>query len=964
MAKFFVLFTFLICYVYIYSKRYFNQYLHYTINVYLNEKAKTLNGKVKIIYKNNSDDTLSFIYFHAYPNSSKYKRTSLLAKQKIFSNDYKLYFLNDSLVGYMDSLNFYVNNIKSYFYFIPDTPDIVKLLLPQPLLPYEKITIETSFFVKLPYKKIMRMGYDTAIFAITQWYPKAAVYDSAGWHPIPYLDNGEYYGEFALFDVFINVPDNYIVAATGLLCSDFEIDRLIHISNSSNSKDVFNSNARKTLHFKIDSVHDFAWFASPYFKVEIDSILLQNKIVYTYAYYISNYRKGLFSEYIKDALFYYSNIFGVYPYKVCSVVETPDFIDGGMEYPTITNIGKFENNLTLYKVILHEIGHNWLYGALASNEREQPFIDEGLNTFIEEIYSKLSREHIETFEKASSVFKINFAKTYMHRDISNYFYYINLDKPLICPPHKFGTMQYFVHNYYKGAYSWNMLCNYVGKHNFISYMNNFYSIYKFKHINHNSFKDVFISENDSIKWFFNDLLFTTNRSEYKFKKVKYNNNKIKGLIINTQPTYFPCAIYVNDTLRKIISPTNPKNFFEIDSVYKVRSICINQNYDFLEKNYNNNFKIFGVKNKLKHINIDFAGYKNNIGYYDIYLLPILLYNTASSKLLGLAIYTPFYPNPYKNIRIMPLFSYSLKKIEGSFYLSHPIENIILETYIQTYSISKNNRWYSYNFSIKFNKQVLEMLKDNFYTVFYNFNYSSLPFNSKKFADYSTLGINASWNKGIFKIDIFPRFQISTTANFAKFLLNTSASYIYNEKKKKIGLDYFVGTFLLNNSNMFYYNIFLSGRYGFIDYQYSDYYFDRKYHYSRHNFFSHQCDITEGLFTTFSPIQTNKWLTSVRLWLNFPITLPLTFYFATATYYKAGILITDSYTFPYEYGFELRFIKDIFAIYFPIGMSADLQKLSNNYCKNYFEKVRFTLKVRELNFFRYIDKGYKLSNLII
>lgn len=964
------------------AQRYFQQHLKYTIYVYLNEKEKNLNGNIKITYYNNSSETLQFIYFHVYPNASKYKKISQLTKQKIHSNDFKLYYSHDSLTGYLDNLDFKVNNKKTYFYLIPDTPDVIKLLLNNPLLPGDSIEIETPFFVKIPYKKIMRMGYDDKIFVITQWYPKPAVYDSSGWHILPYLDYGEYYSEFASYDVTINVPDSFIVAATGWLQNKNELKRLLFIANRKvdyQKEKIFKSNERKILNYKIENVHDFAWFASPFFKVNYDSVELNNKTIYTFAYYLSDYGENILTNYIKESILYYSEIFGDYPYKICSVVETPDFIDGGMEYPTITNIGYFTNSEYAFKVILHEIGHNWLYGILASNERDQPFIDEGLNTFIENNYNnwlKKSRyyypddDYTDIFNdttrliKSGPIFK-SFSPYVLCGDISNYFYYLNLDKPLNSRTEEFNTIHYFAHSYYKGAYAWQMLYQYTGKNDFFKNLKTLYNKYKFKHINHNSFKDVFSTINDSIKWLFNDLLFTTSRSEYKLKQIKLSNNKITGCVINKENTYFPCAIYVNDTLKKIILPASNKFYFEIDSINNIKSLCINQNYDFPEKKYNNNCKIFGIRNKISRININLAGYKQNIGYYDIYFLPIGLYNTASNELIGVLVYSPVFPDPYNNVRIMPLYSFSQKKLEGSLFFSKSLlSKIILEFYAQKYSTRLNNSWYSYNVSLKYNNINLSMLKDNLWTLLYNFNYSTTPLNTSKFSDYSTIRFITMFNKGISCYRISPHLELSFKSNYIKLLLNSSLHLVYNEKKKKLGVDFFYGTFILNKTNIYYYNIFLSGRYGYIDYLYSDYYFDRKFHYSRHNFFSHQFDISEGLFTVFTPIQTNKWLSSLRFWFDLPISIPISFYIATATYYGAGKLIYNSNKFPYEYGFELKFIKDIFAIYFPAGMSNDLKKFSDMYCNSYFEKIRFTLKIRELNVFRHLDKTYKLNKLII
>ena len=132
--------------------------------------------------------------------------------------------------GYIDSLDFHVDGEKVDWEFHEEWIDVVKINLSKPLLPGKKINIETPFYVKLP-KVVSRLGHTGKHFEITQWYPKPAVYDKDGWHPMPYLNMGEFYSEFGTFDVKITLPENYRIMATGdMVDAEKEIDlSLIHI---------------------------------------------------------------------------------------------------------------------------------------------------------------------------------------------------------------------------------------------------------------------------------------------------------------------------------------------------------------------------------------------------------------------------------------------------------------------------------------------------------------------------------------------------------------------------------------------------------------------------------------------------------------------------------------------------------------------------------------------------------------
>ena len=195
------------------NSQYWQQQVNYIIDVSLNDKEHTLDGFERIEYINNSPDTLKFIWFHLWPNAYKNDKTAF-TDQVLENGSTKFYFSDKEDKGYINRLDFKVNNITAATEDHPQHIDIVKIILPAPLPPAQKLIITTPFHVKLPYN-FSRGGHDGQSYQATQWYPKPAVYDKDGWHPMPYLDQGEFYSEFGSFDVSITVPENYVVAATG-----------------------------------------------------------------------------------------------------------------------------------------------------------------------------------------------------------------------------------------------------------------------------------------------------------------------------------------------------------------------------------------------------------------------------------------------------------------------------------------------------------------------------------------------------------------------------------------------------------------------------------------------------------------------------------------------------------------------------------------------------------------------------
>lgn len=446
--------------------QYWQQKVDYTIDVTLNDKEKTLDAFEKIVYYNNSPDTLHFIWFHLWPNAYKNDRTAF-SDQLLENGNTNFYFSDKEHKGYINRLDFKVNGSTAKTEDHPQHIDIIKLILPQPLAPNEHITITTPFHVKLPFN-FSRGGYDGESFQITQWYPKPAVYDKNRWHPMPYLDQGEFYSEFGSFDVIITVPKNYIVAATGE-----ESELTEYIEDRTATKDL----STKTLRYKQGSIHDFAWFADKRFIVKEDTCELSGRVIRITSYYTPEQEKiwKNSTQYAKDAICFYSKEVGEYPYNVAKVVQGPQSFGGGMEYPTITVISPMSSAKDLDETIAHELGHNWFYGILASNERNHPWMDEGLNSFYEQKYTE------SKYGKQAKVPDLLY-QTKINRRTA---------QPIETSSEEFTESNYYLAAYYGTAAAMRALEEKSGKENFQKLMQQYFEEWKFKHPQPEDLKKIF-----------------------------------------------------------------------------------------------------------------------------------------------------------------------------------------------------------------------------------------------------------------------------------------------------------------------------------------------------------------------------------------------------------------------------------------------------------------------------------------
>ena len=174
--RFTILFVLLMTLMPAKEKVYFQQHVKYEIEVTLNDTDHTIMAYEKLLYQNNSPDTLDFIWFHIWPNAYKDDSTAY-AKQA--GEDSRFSRSDSTQRGFIDSLDFLVDGQKADWDPHPEWIDVIKLKLPTPLMPNQSIKIETPFFVKIP-EVFSRLGHTGKHYEMTQWYPKPAVYDRKG----------------------------------------------------------------------------------------------------------------------------------------------------------------------------------------------------------------------------------------------------------------------------------------------------------------------------------------------------------------------------------------------------------------------------------------------------------------------------------------------------------------------------------------------------------------------------------------------------------------------------------------------------------------------------------------------------------------------------------------------------------------------------------------------------------------
>ena len=453
------------------------------LDVTLDERDNTLDGFVRMNYHNNSPDSLSFIWIHLWPNAYKNDQTAF-SEQLLQNGRTDFYFSSEAQRGYINRLDFRSGDEALAVEDHPLYIDIIKLVLPKVLAPGDSMEISTPFHVKLPYR-FSRSGYTDKDLAVTQWFPKPAVYDHNGWHPMPYLDQGEFYAEFGNYDVTIHLPKDFIVAATG----ELQGTAWWREENRSIQPGI------QSLRFVQENLIDFAWFASKFYIEDHGTTsLTSGKEVDVYAYYFpedsASWNEAV--SYAKEAIQFRSQALGEYPYAQVSVVHGLDKFSGGMEYPGITLLSGEMAGPMLDYIIEHEIGHNWFQGILATNEREHPWMDEGMNTYFDYRYlrQKYGTEEImvgipENESLISRKLPENFT-TLMLGGLES----IGHGQPINTPSYEFTKLNNGIVPYHKTALWLEILEKYIGRETMGKVFTTYYQNWKFRHPGPGDFRKI------------------------------------------------------------------------------------------------------------------------------------------------------------------------------------------------------------------------------------------------------------------------------------------------------------------------------------------------------------------------------------------------------------------------------------------------------------------------------------------
>lgn len=347
----------------------------YDIHARLDAPSRTITASSTIRWHNASDLPAHELWLHLYMNAFKNDRTVFLrspfgaGRSGDKATDWGYVDVKKLAIRELGGADLWPGADKHSPGDADDQTDI-RVPLVQPIAPDQTVTIDVTWSERLP-EIVERSGYAGSFIMAGQWFPKLARREPDGtWVHFTFDAKSEFYADYGRYSVTLDVPASMVVGATGVRTS------------SKTTGD------RRVDRYDVDSVHDFAWTAWDQFRERRERIDgVDVRLLYPPG---NEHNADIELDALRFALPYFGRLFGKYPYPVLTVVHPPDFARnaGGMEYPTLITTGgpwyaDFLGVRAVQDVTIHELGHQWFYGLVGTDEHAWPFLDEGLNTFAE-----------------------------------------------------------------------------------------------------------------------------------------------------------------------------------------------------------------------------------------------------------------------------------------------------------------------------------------------------------------------------------------------------------------------------------------------------------------------------------------------------------------------------------------------------------------------------------------------------
>jgi len=495
---------------------YWQQDVRYTFRAALDEPSGVLAAAGRIVYRNNSPDTLRAFYVHLYLNA--FRPGSRWSESERREGIRRFGFLPDPYNAFERLGRVRADGVavEPAYPFAPDST-IAGFPLPRPLAPGDSVTVDVEWRSRLSVIP-RRQGRAGRRFDFAQWYPKVVVYDRYGWEVHPLYLAGEFYGEFATYDVALDLAADQVVAATGVPVEGdpgWMEARATPQTPVTVQADWYGAvpgendlaawgppqPGRKRVRFLAEQVHDFAWSLNP------DYVYEEGRFGATVlrTFYLPEDRPtwggGLVIARMGRLLAWMDTLFGAYPWPQFTALHRIE--GGGTEFPMVVMNGGPSEGL-----IFHEGGHQYLYGILGNNEWKDGWLDEGFTSF-------QSGWHFQRLRPAAAP-NLGAQQGILDMDLDGY------SEPVATPAERFADFGVYSSMVYgKGALFFEMLKYVVGEDAFRRGLREYYARWKLKHVSEDALRRAIeTASHQDLGWFFAEWLHGTPLVDYALRDVR------------------------------------------------------------------------------------------------------------------------------------------------------------------------------------------------------------------------------------------------------------------------------------------------------------------------------------------------------------------------------------------------------------------------------------------------------------
>ena len=487
--------------------------VHYEIDAKYDAVKHVVDATEVLTYHNVTGQALDHFPFHLYQNAFQPKATWVSEAKVLGSRDVNYEKWEDKYYGSEEIKQLEVvgqGDLTAQLHYIApddgnkDDKTVIDLPLSKPIAPGEYVQFKMTFQTKFPETQA-RSGYKRDFVLGGQWFPKVGVMWHGTWNCHQYHNTTEFFADFGVYDVKLTVPQNEIVGASGLKVGE---------SN--------NPDSTKTLTYHGDDIHDFAWTAAPRYKVK-EAVYqaqmgpVQMRILMQPGHWSQVDRH---ENILRQSLDHFERWYGPYPYKTLTLVDTePGSAAFGMEYPTFITGGTTwfmpEGVYGPELVVEHEFGHQYWYGMVATNEFEDAWMDEGINSYTEvKVLDSILGKNTSILNIAGATLSEREGQR------GSYIGVADLDPIAKNAYEYYNSNSYGGITYGKTASVLLTLESIIGEDTMAKAMHVYFMKYRFTHPTKEDFlKTIEEVSGRDLRWYFNQAVYGTPVMDYKVERI-------------------------------------------------------------------------------------------------------------------------------------------------------------------------------------------------------------------------------------------------------------------------------------------------------------------------------------------------------------------------------------------------------------------------------------------------------------